>query len=64
MSRQVAFTLPKLERLKAAYREAVEHKDKSFKFGGKEYLVSYARYLIEYLSAMLVPITNQHRKRG
>lgn len=49
----VQFTPEKLEQLKNAYRTAINKKADSFTFEGNEYLVSYAKYLIEYLDAEL-----------
>ena len=49
----VTFDRPKLERLKLVYQEAIEAKRESFWFEGKEYLVAYARYLIEYLESVI-----------
>ena len=39
-------------RLKTLYREAVKNEKISFEFEGNTLLVSYAKYLIEYLSDM------------
>jgi hypothetical protein len=49
----VTFDRAKLERLKTAYQNALKDKAETFWFEGKEYLVSYARYLIEYLETSL-----------
>ncbi len=35
--------------LKKAYQKALEEKKESFSFEGNEYLVTYAKYMIEYL---------------
>lgn len=42
------FDNAKLERLKAAYKKAVENGKESFFFDGQEYLTTYAKYVIEY----------------
>lgn len=44
----VTFTVPKLERLRKALEE--NRAATVFEFEGDEYAVSYARYLVEYLS--------------
>jgi hypothetical protein len=40
-----------LEGLKAAYRQAVEEKQQSFYYQEKEFLVSYAKYLLQYMES-------------
>lgn len=40
-----------LEGLKAAYQQAVEEKQQSFYYQEKEFLVSYAKYLLEYMES-------------
>lgn len=44
------FNKQSYESLKKQYNEAVESNQQSFVFEGNELLVSYAKYLIEYLS--------------
>lgn len=44
------WTTSNVKRLKALYKKAVENEDESFIFDGQEILVSYAKYLIEYLT--------------
>lgn len=51
--RGVDFDRPKLRRLQAAYKNAVAVGATQFDFEGTELLVSYARYLIEYLEGAL-----------
>jgi hypothetical protein len=46
---QVAWTAEKLKKLKAAWQKAHDAEKESFTFDGKEVLVTYGRYLIEYL---------------
>lgn len=46
----VTFDEEKLRRLKKAYDEAVKNQKDSFFFDGQEYLTSYAKYLIEFLT--------------
>lgn len=49
----IDFTPAKYQKLKAAYAKAqVEHKDR-FYFEGNVLLVSYAKYLLEYLESVL-----------
>ena len=38
-----------LEGLKAAYQQAVEEKQISFYYQEKEFLVSYIKYLLDYM---------------
>lgn len=44
------FDRPKYERLKARYAQAVAAHEEVFTFEGHDYLTSYAKYLIEYLT--------------
>jgi hypothetical protein len=39
----------KFNRLKRAYNKAVKAKLESFEFDGEEYVVGFAKYLLEYL---------------
>lgn len=43
------FTFEKFAKLKRTYRKAVDENKTQFTFEGHELLVSYAKYLIEYL---------------
>ena len=45
----LSFDRPRLERLKRAYNEALEAGKDTFWFDEREVLVTYAKYLIEYL---------------
>jgi hypothetical protein len=47
----IQFTQEKFTALKRVYTKAVKEGKDSFTFEGGEYLVSYAKYLIEYLSS-------------
>jgi len=47
----IAWTLPMLEQFKAAYQFAVKYEADIFTFDGNEFVVSYAKYLIEYLES-------------
>jgi hypothetical protein len=38
-----------LEGLKAAYQQAVEEKQQSFYYQEKEFLVSYVKYLLDFI---------------
>lgn len=49
MSITINFTKNKLIQFKKEYQKAIENKNESFIFNGNEFLVSYAKYLIEYL---------------
>lgn len=49
MTNDVTFDSAMLKRFKAAYQIARKVGEHSFTFEGNEYLVSYAKYLIEYL---------------
>lgn len=49
----VQFDRPKLERLKAAIKAAEAAGAETFTFEGHDYLVSYAKYLVEYLESRL-----------
>lgn len=51
--RQVSFDIPTRERLRQAYEAAKAAGTDVFTFEGNEYLVSYARYLLEYLDTRL-----------
>lgn len=50
----MTFTPQLARQLKKAYENAVVNKRDSFMFEGKELLVSYAKYLIEYLTMQKV----------
>jgi hypothetical protein len=45
----IAWNPEKLRRLKREYNKHKDDKDKIFKFDGYDFLVGYAKYLIEYL---------------
>lgn len=47
------FTSNKFKALKTAYETAIKEQADTFIFEGKEYLVTYAKYLIEYLETKL-----------
>lgn len=49
----VKFDRPMLERLKKAKQEAEQAGQQQFTFEGNDYLVAYAKYLIEYLDKAL-----------
>jgi hypothetical protein len=46
---QIEFTKPKLKALKKQYEKARAEEKETFIFEGHEILVSYAKYMIEYL---------------
>ena len=47
--KQVSWTAEKLKEFRTAWEAADDLELESFTFGGNEYLVTYGRYLIEYL---------------
>ncbi len=49
MNETVTFTPEKLKKFKKVYDQHKSDKEATFEFEGKEYLVGYAKYLIEYL---------------
>lgn len=51
----VEFTPEKRDRLREAWSLAVKEGKDDFVFDGHTYLVSYARYLLEYLDSVLLP---------
>jgi hypothetical protein len=46
---EIAWTKEKLEKFKAAWQKAHDAEEESFTFEDREVLVTYGRYLIEYL---------------
>lgn len=48
---KINFTVTKFENFKAQYQEACKKRKSSFIFEENEYLVGYAKYLIEYLNS-------------
>lgn len=53
MPNTMVFTTTDLRDLKIAYKKAIEIDQEVFVFKGREFLVSYAKYLIEYLESKL-----------
>ncbi len=49
----VTFDAETLLRFKKFYKEAIRKEEEIFIFDGKEYLVTYAKYLIQYLESKL-----------
>ena len=49
----IAWTRPKLNRLKREYGKARQTGAETFKFDGLEFVTGYARYLIEFLEKSL-----------
>ena len=49
----ITWNADKLEKLKAAWKKADDNEQESFMFEGHEILVTYGRYLIEYLEYVL-----------
>lgn len=50
---EIQFTRVKFKALKRAYQKAVDDELEMFQFEGHDLLVSYAKYLIEYLEKEL-----------
>lgn len=50
---QVSFDRPTRDRLRKAYDAAVAAGVEAFTFEGREYFVSYAKYLLEFLDQVL-----------
>ena len=53
--KMIAWDRPMLERLKKALDVAVVTGKDTFMFEGNEFVVAYAKYLIEYLETKLPP---------
>ena len=51
--KEVSWTPEKLEKFKEAWKAADDAEKESFTFDENEYLVTYGRYLIEYLEYVL-----------
>lgn len=49
----VEFDRQKLDRLKQRYNEAVKNGEELFVFEGGEYVIGYAKHVIEYLEQRL-----------
>lgn len=52
-NRTINFTVHKLKSFKKVLSAAEQKQQDTFKFEGNEYLVSYAKYLVEYLGPRL-----------
>jgi hypothetical protein len=50
--KQITWTQPMRARFKLAYRQAVNTKAETFLFDGNEFVVGYAKYLIQYLDKL------------
>lgn len=53
MTKIVSWDKPSLKAFKREYEKAVRRGWKTFTFHGNEYVVGYAKYLIEYLEGVL-----------
>jgi hypothetical protein len=51
---KIQFDLSTLNELKKAYIVAIQNKQKTFMFKDHEFLVDYAKYLIQYLHNVLL----------
>lgn len=49
----ILWTKPMLERFRKAYQKAVADQVDTFMFDGNEFVVGYAKYLIQYLDMNL-----------
>lgn len=49
--KEINWTLPMLKRFKRAYKLAKMKAEDPFMFDGNEFVISYAKYLIEYLDS-------------
>ncbi len=49
----ITWNRPKLERFQRAYQRAVKAQTGTFTFDGYEFVLDYAKYLIQYLEAVL-----------
>jgi len=49
----ISWDRAKLERFKQAYKKAVDARSDTFTFDGHDFVVGYAKYLIEYLEGRL-----------
>lgn len=47
--KMISWTKPMLERFRKAYQKAVADNADTFMFDGNEFVVGYAKYLIQYL---------------
>ena len=53
MEQSINFDKPKFEKFKKVYAKAIEDGKTKFVFEGKDILVTYAKYMIEYLDGIL-----------
>lgn len=51
MTSQHGYTREEARKLRTAYNKAVREAKTEFTFGGRQYLVSYTKYLLEYLTS-------------
>jgi hypothetical protein len=56
MVEMIDFTPEKLKKFKKAYQRAVDKKSDIFIFDGSEFVVGYAKYVIEYLDSKLCTV--------
>jgi hypothetical protein len=52
-TKEITWTKPMFKRFKKAYADAVAAQQANFVFDGHDFLVSYSKYLIEYLESKL-----------
>ncbi len=64
MKKNILFTPRKLANLKTAYKSAIESGADQFTFDGYPLLVTYAKYLIEYLDTQLAAYGQEGLKRA
>jgi hypothetical protein len=51
----INWTRPMLERFKKAYEKARSAEQDTFEFDGNQFVVNYAKYLIQHLDSQLGP---------
>jgi hypothetical protein len=55
LTETINFDAAKVERFRKRYERAVREGEEVFKFEGKDILVGYAKYVLEYLEGKLKP---------
>ncbi len=51
-SEKITYTKESIERLRKRYEEAIAGGDDRFTFEGNEYMIDYAKYMLEYLEGV------------
>lgn len=55
MSEQIIFDVTTFKKFQKVYNQAVKDNQEQFEFEDKTFLVSYAKYVIEYLNSRFRP---------